>query len=305
MEHYSESYSKITTNLKRLIYNMKKVLLVVLGFLFGISNAQSNEKSLLWKISGNGLTESSFLYGTIHITCDATLPTKAINAMNQTSQLCLELDMDNESMQMEMMSKMMMKDDVTMESLASVEDFKIVDEFLKKNIGFPATMVSTLKPFMVSAMLYPKMIDCPTQSVEGELVKMAKEQNEEIIGLETVSEQLDIFDAIPYQEQMNELIKTAKSDLKKDAKELQEMLKIYKSEDISALIEFTKNSENAMTSKYDDLLLNNRNANWILRIEKIAKEKATFFGVGAAHLGGTLGVLNLLRKKGYTVEPVH
>jgi uncharacterized protein len=284
---------------------MKKILILIFGFLFGLSNAQTNEKSLLWKISGKGISQPSYLYGTIHITCDATLPAKVKNAMNKTNQLCLELDMDDSNMQAEMMSSMMMKNGVTMQSLATAEDFALVDEFLIKNLGFSAKLLNTVKPFMVSAMLYPKMMDCPMQSVEAELMKISSEQNETTIGLETVTEQLNVFDAIPYKDQMDELVKTAKSDLVRDSKELKEMLDLYKSEDIQAMIEFTKNSDNAMTSKFDDELLNNRNQNWISRIEKIAKEKPTFFGVGAAHLGGELGVINLLRKYGFTVEPVH
>jgi uncharacterized protein YbaP (TraB family) len=166
-------------------------------------------------------------------------------------------------------------------------------------------MLNTIKPFMVSAMLYPKMLECEMQSVESELMKIAKEEKEEVIGLEEVSEQLAVFDAIPYQEQMNELIKTAKNDLKKDIQEINEMLALYKTEDIEAMIEFTRKSENAMTSKFEDELLTKRNKNWITRIEKIALEKPTFFGVGAAHLGGENGVIQLLRKYGFTVEPVN
>ena len=158
---------------------------------------------------------------------------------------------------------------------------------------------------MVSAMLYPKMISCEMQSVEGELMKIAKEQKEETIGLETVTEQLNVFDAIPYQDQMNELVKTAKSDLDKDRNELNKMLELYKTEDVEAMYTFTQQSENVLTSKFDEELLNSRNQNWIARISKIADNKATFFGVGAAHLGGEKGVINLLRKYGFTVEPVH
>lgn len=284
---------------------MKKLFIMALGFLFGISSAQTNEKSLLWKISGNGLKHHSYLYGTIHVTCDATLPGKVKNALDKTDQLCLELDMDDTNMQTEMMGGMMMKDGVTLQSLASKEDFEIVDAFLTKNLGFSAKMLNTLKPFMVNAMLYPKMISCEMQSVEGELMKIAKEQKEETIGLETVTEQLNVFDAIPYQDQMNELVKTAKSDLDKDRNELNKMLELYKTEDVEAMYTFTQQSENVLTSKFDEELLNSRNQNWIARISKIADNKATFFGVGAAHLGGEKGVINLLRKYGFTVEPVH
>ena len=283
---------------------MKKIALLLGLFLALFSNAQTEKKSLLWKISGNGLTKESYLFGTIHIACDATLSQKVLTALDKTSQLCLELDMDDPSMQVQMMKLMMMKDGVTIESLMSAEDFKMVDEFFKKQSGLSLKMMNTIKPFALSAMLYPKMLDCPMQSFENELMKVAKEQNEETIGLETFSEQLAVFDAIPYQAQVDELIKSAKSDLARDKKELNEMLELYKTEDIEAMLTYTGSSENAMTSEFKDELLNNRNKNWIDRISKIASEKPTFFGVGAAHLGGEEGVIKLLRKKGYKVEAV-
>lgn len=284
---------------------MKKAVLLLVALLTGIVNAQTNEKSLLWKISGNGLTKPSYLFGTIHITCDATLSDKVKNALDNTEQLCLELDMDDTSMQGEMLNSMMMKDGITMKSLTTEADFKIVDAFLTTNVGYSAEMLNPVKPFMISTMLYPKMLGCEMQSVEAELMKIAKTQNEEVIGLETVAEQLAVFDAIPYQEQMNELVITAKDNMQRDKTELTEMMALYKTENVEEMVAFTEKSPNVMTSKYSDILLKNRNQNWISRIDKIAKAKPTFFGVGAAHLGGQQGVIVLLRKAGFKVEAVN
>ncbi|WP_396157576.1 TraB/GumN family protein [Flavobacterium sp.] len=283
---------------------MKKIILLIAISLSNLITAQNNSKSLLWKISGNGLSEPSYIYGTIHISCDATLPQKVKTALDKTNQLCLELDMDDPNMQTEMMSQVMMKDGITMKKLASEEDYKTVDAFITSNLGFSAEMINTVKPFMISAMLYPKMLDCEMQSVETELMKIASDQKEEVIGLETVTFQLDVFDQVPYQVQMNELIKTAKSDLKRDKAEINEMLSVYKSEDIEAIINFSKKSDNVITSKFGEIMLDNRNRNWIAKIEAIAKNKPTFFGVGAAHLGGEMGIINLLSKAGYKVEPI-
>jgi uncharacterized protein YbaP (TraB family) len=283
---------------------MKRILLAFLALFATQAEAQDLEKSLLWKISGNGIKEASYLYGTIHITCDATLPQKAIIALEATNQLYLELDMDDPALQQSMMQGMMMKDGKTMSSLVSAEDFKVVDEFLTKQLGYSAQMLNTFKPFMVSAMLYPKMIDCEMQSVEGNLMTVTKDQKEEIFGLESIEEQMNVFDAIPYEVQMKELVKTAKNNLEKDKKELELFLDIYKSEDINAMYAAMQKSENDITSNYEEILLSHRNKNWIPIIEKVAKEKATFFGVGAGHLGGEMGVIQLLRKKGYKVEAV-
>ena len=284
---------------------MKKIVLLLCSLFLGVAFGQKSENSLLWKISGNGLKEPSYLFGTIHITCNATLSEKVKTALDKTQQLCLELDMDDPNLQAEMMNSMMMQNGVTMKSLAKPEDFKAVDAFLTTNLGFSAEMLNPVKPFMVSAMLYPKMLNCETQSVEAELIKIAKAQNEEVIGLETVGEQLAVFDAIPYQEQMNELVITAKDNMQRDKTELTEMMAIYKSENVEAMVTFTEKSPNAMTSKYGDVLLKNRNQNWISRMITIAKNKPTFFGVGAAHLGGKEGVIALLRKAGFTVEAVY
>jgi uncharacterized protein YbaP (TraB family) len=283
---------------------MKRILLALLALFSTQAEAQNLEKSLLWKISGNGIKEPSYLYGTMHITCDATLPQKALKALDATDQLYLELDMDDPTLQQSMMKEMMMKDGKTMSSLVSAEDFKVVDEFLTKQLGYSAQMLNTFKPLMVSAMLFPKMIDCEMQSVEGNLMTITKDQKEEIFGLESIEEQMNVFDAIPYDVQMKELVKTAKNNLEKDKKEMELLLDIYKSEDINAMYAATQKSENEITSKYEEILLSNRNKNWIPIIEKVAKEKATFFGVGAGHLGGEMGVIQLLRKKGYKVEAV-
>jgi len=283
---------------------MKHILLIagLLASFFGYS--QELEKSLLWKISGNGLKNESYLFGTIHITCDASLDENTLDALKKTDQLYLELDMDEKSMQMQMMKYMMMKDGTKLSTLLSEEDFKTVDAFLKKNINMSAKMFDNFKPFMITTMLYPKMLDCPFQSVESELMKITKEQNEEVFGLETVADQMQVFDNIAYQIQAEELVKMAKNDLQKDKAEFAKMMEIYNSKDIEGMLKMMDESENKITADNQDALLNNRNKNWIPKIIEIIKIKPTFFGVGAGHLAGEEGVIKLLRKQGYTVKAV-
>jgi uncharacterized protein YbaP (TraB family) len=283
---------------------MKKIFIAVLALCASLANAQKLENSLLWKISGNGLKQESYLFGTIHITCDATLDKNTLNALDKTQQLYLELDMDDPNMQATMMGGMMMKDGKTMSSMVSAEDFKAVDEFLTREMGMSAKMLNTLKPTMISTMLYSKMLDCPMQSFEMELMRVTQEQKEEIYGLEKVEDQMAIFDAIPYETQMEALVKTAKDNMKGDKEEFNKMMAVYKTKDITAMLNFMDESENKMYSDFRDVMLDNRNKNWIAVIEKVAKDKPTFFGVGAAHLAGENGVIKLLRKKGYKVEAV-
>ena len=283
---------------------MRYVILFFTLFISLFSNAQELEKSLLWKISGNGLKKPSYLFGTIHLTCDTSLDANTLNALETTEQLYLELDMDDKSIQMKLMKLMMMKDGAKLSTLLSPEDFKILDEFMKKNLNMSAKLFDSFKPFMISSMLFPKMLDCKSQSVESELMKITKEQNEEIFGLEKAEDQMKVFDEISYQDQADELLKTVKDNLEKDKKEFQEMITIYQNKDIEGMLKMMSDSDNKITSENQDILLNDRNKKWIPIMIKIMKDKPTFFGVGAGHLAGEEGVIKLLRKQGYKVEAV-
>lgn len=283
---------------------MRYVILFFTLFISLFSNAQELEKSLLWKISGNGLNKPSYLFGTIHLTCDTSLDANTLNALETTEQLYLELDMDDKSIQMKLMKLMMMKDGAKLSTLLSPEDFKILDEFMKKNLNMSAKLFDSFKPFMISSMLFPKMLDCKSQSVESELMKITKEQNEEIFGLEKAEDQMKVFDEISYQDQADELLKTVKDNLEKDKKEFQEMITIYQNKDIEGMLKMMSDSDNKITSENQDILLNDRNKKWIPIMIKTMKDKPTFFGVGAGHLAGEEGVIKLLRKQGYKVEAV-
>lgn len=267
-------------------------------------NAQQLENSLLWKISGNGLEKPSYIFGTIHITCDATLSKTVKSALDETGQVVLELDMDDPSMQAKMMGGIYMKGGKKISELVSEEDFIIIDELVTKEVGAPLKMLETMKPYMVYASLYPKMINCPMQSYEAELMKVAKNQGEEVLGLETVEEQLQIFDDISYEDQVSDLLRTAKDNMAYDKANFIKMLSIYKSEDITAMLEMMNDENNSTVAKHQDKLLNNRNKKWISRITEYANEKPTFFGVGAGHLAGKNGVITLLKIAGFTVESV-
>ena len=197
-----------------------------------------------------------------------------------------------------------MNDGTKLSTLLTAEEFKIVDDFLKKNMNMSAKTFDTFKPFMVSTMLLPKLLDCDFQSVESELMKVTKEQGEEVFGLEKMEDQMKVFDAIPYKTQAEELLKTAKGDLSNEKDEFKKMLVIYEEKDIEGMLRMMDDSDNKITSENQDVLLNNRNKNWIPIMIKTMKNKATFFGVGAGHLAGEEGVIKLLRKQGYKVEAV-
>src|SRR5690606_34094078 len=164
---------------------------------------------------------------------------------------------------------------------------------------------NTTKPFFISAMFYPKMIDCPMQSVDQEFMKLSADSKKEILGLETLRDQMGVFDSIPYEVQLEELLKSIKSDFVNDKNESRKLYEAYASQDVEAMYRLAIESENRLTSEFQELLLDNRNKSWIPVIETQMEKQPSFFAVGAAHLGGPSGVINLLRQAGYKVEPVN
>lgn len=280
---------------------MKNLYVLAVSFCSFFAFAQ-NQNALLYKISGNGATQPSYILGTIHLSCDAKLDKETQNALDATSQLYLELDMDDPEMQSKMMKSMPMRDNIKISSLLSAEDYTILDNYLKLKMNLSAAAFDNYKPFILSSLFLNTLLDCTPQSIENELLRYSTMQKELVFGLETVEEQMDIFDQIPYQLQAEELITSVKSDFKNDRQELNAMLNTYAKKDLDAMQEIIDNSSSKMNKEYQGLLLKDRNQNWISKIERIVRDKPTFFGVGAAHLLGEEGVIILLRNKGFIVE---
>ncbi len=81
------------------------------------------------------------------------------------------------------------------------------------------------------------------------------------------------------------------------------MVDIYKKQQLDAMVTLFTKSEFGMGG-YEDLLLLQRNKNWVGQLKTIMKKESVFVAVGAGHLVGEKGLINLLKQEGYTVEPL-
>lgn len=138
-------------------------------------------------------------------------------------------------------------------------------------------------------------------SYELEFVKLAQEQKKEVLGLETVEEQMTVFDNISYKSQAEDLVEMI-LEREKMISIFKEMTQSYKNQDINGLYEMI--ADQYEDAEEIDFLLTNRNKNWQERIPKMAANQNVFFAVGAGHLGGEFGILNLLQEMGFTLTPI-
>ncbi len=267
------------------------------------------DKSLLWKISGNGLEKPSYLFGTIHMLCkeDANLGDNMIKAIKNADAVYLELDMDNLFDMLSVMNKMNMQNDTTLADLLTEDEYQKVKKlFTEKSSLLPFSMVEKYKPLLASAMLMESTMVCDEQvAMEQLIMEEAKKHGKSIEGMETTAYQMSIFDSIPYKVQAQELVKMVSEEGKEadGEKELKDMMDAYKEQDLNKLGEMISKSDAGMM-QYEDILLNNRNYNWMEKLKKLMPGKSLVVAVGAGHLPGDKGVINLLRKAGFTVTPI-
>lgn len=274
----------------------------ILSFVVQTDGQPPTEKTLLWEVSGKGISHPSYLFGTIHLMCpdELKMPTIVKEKFSTTKQLFLEIDLDDPSMMPTMMKSMKMSNDTTLQILLG-EDYEKVNGLFTKTTGISLHLMSTTKPMMLMSMIYPSILGCVPVSWESELQKMAKKNNMEINGLETLADQINVFDKIPYKVQ-SDMFSKMLTEIESSKKQFHEMLDLYNKKDINQMNLLTSQDEDF--GSYEDILLTERNKNWIPIIGEQAKKSPTFFAFGAGHLGGEKGVISLLRKSGFTVTPI-
>lgn len=266
---------------------------------------QKDDNTLLWMISGNGLKKPSFLFGTFHLLCkeDTHFSDQLKKALKESDAVYMEMDMDDPSIMLGSMLYMNMQDGKKLEDLYTPEEYKRIQSYFSDTLKMPLMLLQRTKPYFLVALLYPKMMECNSPvGVETELVKIAKEDKKEIRGLETMQFQASIFDSIPYEWQAKELLKNIDS-FSVYKNEFDTMLRYYKDQQLDSLKMMIGKSEFG-SEKYNDLLLNDRNKNWVKQLQEIMKDESVFVAVGAGHLVGDAGLIHLLRNEGYKVEPL-
>lgn len=293
---------------------MKKIL----GILLFIGIALNANAQLLWKISGNGQEKPSYILGTHHLVplsikdSIAGLP----QAIDGTAQVYGEVVM-SEAMSPEFMQtmqqSMMIAGDTTLQALFTPEQYEVVGKVVKENMMADIAMLAKLKPAAITQQL--TVILCmkhlggfnPQEQLDTYFQQQAIQNGKKVGGLETLQSQINVlFNSQTLQRQAN-LLYCLVSDIDKamdQTKRLNEAYKAQKLDDMLKLMEERDGNSCDPLPGEMEALLDNRNKAWIEKMPAIIKDAPTLFVVGAGHLPGNNGVLNLLRQAGYNVEPM-
>ncbi len=261
-------------------------------------------QSLLWKIEGNDLPAPSHLFGTIHAICpDEVVINDAIeSAVDTSAQVALELDLDDQRLIVELGRLAFLPGDSTLHDIFSEEEYARLNRWMKDSVGVSIDPMINLRPLWMIGMLVNKVIGCKSTSYEEMFIAMAQRQDKEVIGIEQPEEQLSAFSTIPLKEQGRMVLEII-DHMDSARAEFRRLADAYTAHDLMKLRELVLNSS-IEYGRYSEELIGKRNRNWIPRILRAARQKSTFFAVGAGHLPGDDGLISLLRKEGYTVTPV-
>ncbi len=288
---------------------MKKIFVFSLIFIFQFGLSQDiKEKVLLWEISGNGLEKPSYLFGTIHVACqgEVLMSPELQSAFDQTNQLILELDMDDPKMMGKMMEASLSKDGKKISEKLGPELSARLDSLLLAKMGIGLMMVDNLNLPTISMQIGLLTLDCPIDlGFDMMLMTEAQNVNKEIKGLESIDEQIQLLISQPDEESIK-AISYLINHFSEAQEELSKMIGYYRNQEIQSLYDFTKKSMEDPKYPQGNLedFLDKRNENWIPVIEKEIKSMPSLIAVGAAHLAGEKGVINLLKSKGYKLKAI-
>ena len=261
---------------------------------------------LLYKITRKDLAQPSYIFGTIHAICaNDMIPVAGLQPyIEKTDQMLMEIDMDD-PVEMGSMSKtIFIPEGKTLKDFLSPEQFLKVDEMTKSLLGAPAENLMKLKPSILSvlAIASAKSMGCTPSVYDLLLMQAAVAKKKPVVGLETVASQIKVLDSSPIEKQAKDLYELA-LDPQKRIQDFRSLIDVYKMQDAEKLFVHST-SELSSDKEFQTKLLDDRNKAWIPTIESAIKAKPTFVAVGAAHLGGKTGVINLLRAKGYAIKPI-
>lgn len=304
--------------MKNLITAFTAIILFVVASTLAAQNETKYDNALLWKISGNGLSQPSYILGThhlAHVSFADSIPGLK-QAMETTQQTVGELLMsDQTAMQAKIQQAAMMPAGETYDKLLSPQDYAKLDEGLIKLFTVGLGQLGQMKPGMISMLytitmytkLYPEFNPMAHEAIDAYVQRIATERNKDVLGLETVDDQIyALFDAEPLKDQAESLVCTVENS--GTAKDLLDKLNAYyRAGQLSNMYNLAYNNPDdpcKVSKEQQNALNKDRNDKWLEKLPQIMADKPSLIAVGALHLAGEEGLLVQLAAKGYTVEAV-
>jgi uncharacterized protein YbaP (TraB family) len=283
---------------------------------------QATGKPFLWRIDG---PVPSYLYGTVHVPDRRVLelPEVVRRALDTSDVFHAEIPLDAAT-QAGMLGKIMLPPGQDLRKIAGEETFSRLLRVIAMVLGNSAPagtadvmgmMLASMKPWAVMSQVellefLPDMA-AGRQPLDAVLYGMAQKAGKELGALETVDEQVGVFEGFTYEEQVRMLVE-ALDDLEKPRpgglSPTQQLIELYLAGDLELLAaEANKQSSSgdpALNKKIITRIVEDRNTTMSAKIAELCAKRPArsyFFAVGALHYAGETGILGQLEKKGFKI----
>jgi uncharacterized protein len=280
-----------------------------LGFLLAglTGELRAQEKSFLWRVNSD--QNRLYILGSIHLLKKETYPLKKSieDAFEQTKKLVLEIDLssaNSQKIQQLMLQKSISTDGTMLHQSVSNETYQAVAKRAKE-LGIDIRLLSPFKPWVIAmtmaAIKLQQLGFDPSLGVDRHLAERAKQTDKPTAGLETAEFQLDLFDRFSAKEQ-ELLLRQSMDEMDHVERNVTAIVQAWKSGDVGAverhLLVGMRDYPEIHRKVIDD-----RNQRWLPQIENIlSRGENALIVVGAAHLVGKNGIIELLKDRGYRVE---
>ncbi len=279
-----------------------KWIVILAGLLSFHSNAQ--EQSLCYEISHEKLgVECSYLFGTMHAMEENSFffPKRITKLLEKSDALCLEIKNITE---VRIEPEMLYDTTLHLKTYCDSTEWSNLtiwaeEKLFMKPIQFEENFEHA-KPFMLFQFILAMNLPTNTKSHEQELEKIAALNKIQLLGLESVEEQLNIFNQIPFDDQMD-MVFSELNNGQKSIQDFKDLQQAYKEQALSILCDFASNEKLAGNTA---LFLDNRNKIWMPKMIDMMGEESVFFAVGAGHLCGEYGLIALLKNEGFDLKAI-
>ena len=282
------------------------IAVVLLQLFTPLPASEDKSHGLLWQISKPGI-EPAYLFGTIHSEDPEVLqlPRPVQQAIDRSRTVVLEMLLDTETM-MYSSAAMLMLDGRLLSDIIGKPLFRRVALAIRSR-GIPDVMLERMKPWAAAVIL--SMPASETGLVlDMMLYQSALQQGKSVHGLETVQEQLDVFEALPEKNQVLMLQDAVDNFSQLDALH-SELLDAYKQRDLAGLLALNETAmqtgDQSLADELQQHLIVDRNHRMSERMQVYLRQGQVFIAVGALHLPGEEGLLNLLEQQGFTVNRLY
>jgi hypothetical protein len=230
--------------------------------------------------------------------------TGVIEAFNKSEVYAMELNIDSID-QSSLIQSLIMDSSYTLKTLLNEKEYSLIDKFFNDSLGISLFLFNKMQPLYTSQMIALKNMEVQeAEALDIFFFNEAKKQNKITVGLELLEEQIHAFNSIPYEIQAEELVRCVVENSKDDILEMEKLIDWYVRGNLDKLLEITLDSESLskdISKIINEVFLIKRNKNMADRSETLIKNGSVFIAVGAAHLPGKEGVIEEIRRKGYTV----